>query len=190
MKPIKFSIARLLIILTSFLPWIPANAKEPKPIDQVTVVGISPLKHSLNSVRQHLWSIGGFRQAAFSVRQRNVDKFFATTRMVESYYLEFHYDNAGKITRIYQLYRPISNRLSETQNPLKTRYIAEEISQQIGDPTQIKTKGSAGSPNYAAYIWQNDKLTVKVDREGNDAFGNIYVQYTVNQRDPYLVSAQ
>lgn len=180
-------------LLWLFISWgliAPTQANEPKPIDQVTIMGINPLKHSLNSVRRHLWSIGGFKQAAFSVRKRNVDKFFTVTRATESYYLEFFYDNAGKITSIYQLYRPVSYRFSESKSALTTRDIAKDIQQQIGEPTHIQTKGQSGSPNYAAYIWQDDKITVKIDREDNDAFGNIYVQYTVNQRNPYLVSIQ
>lgn len=168
----------------------PAHAEDTQPIDQVTIMGINPLKHSLNSVRRHLWNIGGFKQAAFSVRKRNVDKFFSVTRATESYYLEFFYDNAGRITSVYQLYRPFSGRFSESKTPLTTRAIARTLEQQIGAPTRTETKGSAGSPNYSAYIWQNDKITVKIDREGNDAFGNIFVQYTVNQRDPYMVSLQ
>ncbi|PIQ03785.1 MAG: hypothetical protein CO158_00675 [Piscirickettsiaceae bacterium CG_4_9_14_3_um_filter_43_564] len=182
--------SQLLITLLSLTFFTAAQANEPKPIDQVTVVGINPLKQSLNSVRRHLWNIGGFKQATFSVRKRNVDKFFAVNRLLEIYYLEFYYDNAGRITTIYQLYRPTSHRFSESVIPTNTRDLAQKMMQQIGEPTRIEVKGSSGSPNYAAYIWQDDKITVKIDREDNDAFGNIFVQYTVNQRDPYLVTLQ
>lgn len=180
----------LLIAMLIFGMVHPSQAEETNPIDQVTVVGINPLKHSFNSVRRHLWNIGGFKQATSSMRQRNVDKFFAINRITESYYLEFYYDNAGRITTIYQLFRPYSNRFSEMQSPQNIKGIAQRIIQQIGSPTRIETKGSAGSPNYSAYIWENDKLTVKIDREGSDAFGNIYIQYTANQRDPYFVATQ
>lgn len=186
--PSRFHRLFWLLIVWGFIS--PVHAEDPQPIDQVTVMGINPLKHSLNSVRRHLWNIGGFKQAAFSVRKRNVDKFFSVTRATESYYLEFFYDNAGRITSIYQLYRPFTGRFSESKTALTTQALAKSLEQQIGPPTLTETKGSAGSPNYSAYIWQDDKITVKIDRQGNDAFGNIFVQYTVNQRNPYLVSLQ
>lgn len=164
-----------------------AADERPKPIDQITFLGLTLTDNDLDSVRQQLWDIGGFKQADSTKRQRNLDKFFTWSRMRDSYYVEFRYDNAGKITSAYRLFRPQSILFENRRTPISTKAVAQTIVKQIGPPTRIIRKGWGGSPDYTAYIWQNDQLKVEVDREGSERYGNVFIRYTVN-RDPYFVA--
>ena len=178
------------LIIISVMLTLPGNvsaADRPKPIDKITLLGLDLTKSSLDSVRQKLWDIGGFQQARSTVRQRNIDKFFSVSRFKDSYYVEFHYDNAGKVTSAYQLFEYRTIEFQNRRTPVQTRAVALEIMQQIGQPTQVIRKGWGGMPGYNAYIWKNDLMTVEVDREGSEILGNVFVKYTVN-RDPYFVA--
>ena len=177
----------LIISVMLTLPGNVSAADRPKPIDKITLLGLDLTKSSLDSVRQKLWDIGGFQQARSTVRQRNIDKFFSVSRFKDSYYVEFHYDNAGKVTSAYQLFEYRTIEFQNRRTPVQTRAVALEIMQQIGQPTQVIRKGWGGMPGYNAYIWKNDLMTVEVDREGSEILGNVFVKYTVN-RDPYFVA--
>lgn len=187
----RFHYALLLLIGLSFGT---AQAKEtipkpdqPYPIDQVRLLGLTLVDNDLNVVRRQLWNIGGFLQARSTVKQRNVDKFFTWSRIRDSYYVEFRYDHSGKITSAKQLFRPASIELVNRYSDIKTREVAQELIDQIGQPTSIQRKGWGGTPNYTAYTWQGDQLTIVVDREGSDRYGNVFIKYTV-KRDPYFVA--
>lgn len=179
------------VLIISFMLILPGNVSaaedRPNPIDKITLLGLDLTQSDLNSVRQQLWDIGGFKQARSTVRQRNIDKFFAVSRLKDSYYVEFHYDNAGKVTSAYQLFEYRTIEFQNRRTPVQTRAVALEIMKQIGQPTQVLRKGWGGMPDYNAYIWKNDLMTVEVDREGSDILGNVFVKYTVN-RDPYFVA--
>ncbi|WP_237260284.1 hypothetical protein [Thiomicrospira sp. S5] len=180
-----------LSILTAFalspcLGW--AADERPKPIDQITLLGLTVTDSDLDSVRKQLWDIGGFKQADSTKRQRNLDKFFTWSRMRDSYYVEFRYDNAGKTTSAYRLFRPQSIEFDNRLTPISTKAVARTIVEQIGQPTRIIRKGWGGSPDYTAYIWQNDQMKVEVDREGSERYGNVFIRYTVMNRDPYFVA--
>lgn len=173
------------VVTSPILGW--AADERPKPIDQITFLGLTLTDNDLDSVRKQLWDIGGFKQAKSTKRQRNIDKFFTWSRMRDSYYVEFRYDNAGKITSAFRLFRPQSILFENRRTPISTKAVAQTIVKQIGQPTGIVRKGWGGSPDYTAYIWQNDQLTVEVDREGSERYGNVFIRYTVN-RDPYFVA--
>lgn len=186
------SIIAICILSLGLVPLSHAGETVPKPekpypIDEVRFLGITLPDNNLNVVRRQLWDIGGFLQARSTVKQRNIDKFFTWSRIRESYYVEFRYDHAGKITSAKQLFRPASIELVNRYSDIKTREVAQQLIDQIGQPTRLERKGWGGTPNYTSYIWEGEKLTIVIDREGSDRFGNVFVKYTV-KRDPYFVA--
>ena len=156
-------------------------------VKDVSFLGMKLLEQDLNGVRNQLWNIGGFLQDPSTTKQRNIDKFFTWSNIRDSYYVEFRYDNAGKVASAMRLYRPESILNANKRTPIETRDIALEIIAQIGQPTQVIRKGWGGSPSYRSYIWKDDELTVIVDREGSEIYGNVFVKYIVNKVDPYFV---
>jgi len=172
------------------LPLFSSNAiqaAEFKPISQITVLGLDLIESDLNSVRSRLWDIGGFLQAKSTVKQHNIDKFFPWSTMRDSYHITFRYNHAGKITSVKRLYRPYSLEQNNQRTALKTRDVATQLIKQIGQPTSVESKGWGGSLSYRSYTWQDDKITIRVDREGSEKLGNIFIQYSVNIHDPYEV---
>ncbi|VAW44916.1 hypothetical protein MNBD_GAMMA03-802 [hydrothermal vent metagenome] len=184
---------QLLLIFCFFCLNFPPpllHAAENTPVSKLKVLGISLIEADVTSVRSHLWDIGGYLQAKSSVEQHNYDKFFPWSTMRESYYILFRYNHAGKITSVKQLYRPYSIKQNNQRTAIKIRDIALPFIQKLGQPTQIQTKGWGGSLSYRAYTWQDDKVTITIDREGGEKLGNIFIQYTVNIHDPYDVIKQ
>ncbi|MGC9385369.1 MAG: hypothetical protein ACP5D0_00340 [Hydrogenovibrio sp.] len=168
--------------------WTAEDTPEtPKTVDEITLFGLSLVDLKAKDIRKHLRQLGGFHEARATYAQRNIDKFFPWSRMKDSYYVEFRYDGTGRLTSVYRLYRPESIAFENRLSRITTREVAQTIVSQIGQPTQVVRKGWGGSPDYTAYIWKSDQMTVEVDRQGSELYGNVFVRYTVN-RDPYLVA--
>jgi len=162
---------------------------ETKPsLDQVTLLGIDLATADLNQVREQLWAIGGFMQARSTVRQRNVDKFFTWSRMRDSYYVEFRYNNLGKVTSVKRLYRPYSIEHQNRRTAITTDEVAEQLLADLGESPFMARKGWGGSLSYSSYRWEDDKIQILVDREGGEQFGNVFVRYTVKTQSPYAVA--
>lgn len=160
------------------------------PIKDVTLLGLKLTESNQDKVRTQLWDIGGFLQAKSTIKQRNVDKFFAWSNIRDSYYVEFRYNNAGDIHSAKRLYRALSIEHSNLRTPLRTREVAIKLIEQIGQPTQIIRKGWGGSPSYPSFIWEDEQVTVILDREGSEIYGNIFVQYIVKNVDPFFVEVE
>ncbi len=175
-----------LIFCLIFSPPLLYSA-ESTTTSNIKVLGINLIQADITSVRSQLWSIGGYLQAKDSVKQHNYDKFFPWSTMRDSYYIIFRYNHVGKITSVKRLYRPYSIKQSNRRTAITTREVARSLIQELGTPTKIQTKGWGGSLGYRAYIWQNEKITITVDREGGEKLGNIFVQYTVKTHNPYEV---
>lgn len=158
-----------------------------KPVSEIKLLGINLLEANLTSIRQHLNNLGGFLQAKSTIKQTNTDKFFPWSNNRDSYYFQFRYNHAGKVTSVKRLYRPYSILQSNRRSAIQTKDIALELTKRLGQPTSIIRKGWGGTQNYTSYTWQDDKMTIKVDREGSELLGNVFVEYTVTVHDPYEV---
>lgn len=182
----QFILACLLFVSTTQV----AQSAEPnvKPISQIEFLGLELITANLETVRTHFWQIGGLLQAKSTLRQRNLDKFFAHSNMQDSYYVQFRYNNAGKVTSVRRLYRPYSQQSVHPNNEIQTRDIALQLIQKVGQPNSMIKKGWGGGQKYPAYTWQDDKMTIKVDREGSTSLGNVFIEYTIDINDPFEVS--
>jgi hypothetical protein len=176
-----------ILILTGSIAVSQAEETAVKPINEVEFFGLELINADLETVRNHLWGIGGFLQAKTTVRLRNLDKFFAWYNMQDSYYVQFRYNQAGKVTSVKRLYRPYSLESAHQNNEIKTKDIALKLIKQIGQPTGMVKKGWGGGFKYPAYTWQDDKVTIRVDREGSTNLGNVFIEYIIDINDPFEV---
>ncbi|MDG6778019.1 hypothetical protein QCB44_04775 [Thiomicrorhabdus sp. zzn3] len=182
------SLSGLLIL------WLPLNAQgqtapgKTLDLNEVKLLGIKLSDAGLNQVRQHLWDIGGFQQARSTVRQRNIDKFFTWSRLRDSYYVEFRYNHAGKVTSAKRLYRPYSIEASNRRTAISTREVALGLIAELGQPHQVMRKGWGGTLSYSSFIWEDDKMKITVDREGSELLGNVFVEYQVKTQSEYDVA--
>ncbi|KUJ72068.1 hypothetical protein [Thiomicrospira sp. WB1] len=161
------------------------GADNPAKVDAVTLAGIELADATMESVRKHLWQVGGFTLARKS-NGHNLDKFFTRTRMEDSYYLRFRYDPQGKLVSAYRLYRPQSTHQSNHRGPIQTRQVARDLIRDLGQPTRTEYKTWAGMPGYRAYVWEGETVRIRVDRVGSDPLSPVFVEYAL-ERDPYAV---
>ena len=175
-----------ILLFAATVPYS-AHAAEKTAVSEVKVLGLDLLEADPKKVRKQLTNIGGFLQSKTTANQTNLDKYFPWSSNRDSYYFLFRFNHAGKVTSVKRLYRPYSLEQANKRTPIQTRDVASDLIKQLGQPTFVIHKGWGGSPNYRAYTWQDDKMTITIDREGSERFGNVFVQYTVNIHDPYEV---
>ncbi len=166
----------------------PTKSDTSVDLSAVRFLGLELKSADLNKVREHLWAIGGFDQARSTVRQRNIDKFFTKSRIRDSYYVEFHYNNAGNVTSVKRLYRPYSTENSNRRTAISTKEVALQLIPDLGQPVQVETKGWGGTLTYSSYRWEDDTMSVVIDREGSEKLGNVFVEYTVKTESPYAIA--
>lgn len=185
---------QLTLSLSIFGLFIPTNlfAEETSktPVSEVRVLGLNLIESDPKSVRKHLQALGGFLQAKSTIKQTNIDKFFPWSNQRDSYHIIFRYNASGKITSVKRLYRPYSLEVANKRSAIATKDIAQSLIQQLGQPNTVIRKGWGGTQKYHAYTWKDDKVTIRVDREGSERLGNVFIEYIVNIHDPYEVEIE
>lgn len=182
---------QLILSLSLFGFLVPTNlfAEEAskKAASEIRVLGLDLMESDPKSVRKHLQALGGFLQAKSTIKQTNIDKFFPWSNQRDSYYITFRYNASGKITSVKRLYRPYSLEVANKRTAIATKDIAQGFIQELGQPNSVIRKGWGGTQKYHAYTWKDDKVTIRVDREGSEKLGNVFIEYTINIHDPYEV---
>lgn len=194
-NPLKNKLLYLITSLLLIFSLHSAYAEESpentnKPLKDIEFLGLKIAEANINSVRSHLWDIGGFLQAKTTVRQRNIDKFFPWSTIRDSYHVTFRYNHAGNVISVVRLYRPYSNESSNRRTQISTKEIALKLIADLGQPSEIKRKGWGGMPSYPSYTWQDENMIIEVDREGSEYLGNVFVKYTIKTQKPYEVIRQ
>ncbi|GAB6070257.1 hypothetical protein JCM30760_13540 [Thiomicrorhabdus hydrogeniphila] len=167
----------------------PSNtlADKAKALKDTQFLGIKLADANLDSVRKQLWDIGGFLQAKSTIRQRNIDKFYPWSTLRDSYYITFRYNNAGNLTSVKRLYRPYGEKGSHKNRAIATREVALKLMTDLGQPNNIERKNSDGGMSYLSYTWQDKDMKITIDREGSNILGNVFVEYTLKNNNPYEV---
>ena len=177
----------LLAVILTLSKTSYAEDGEVKALKDLEFLGLKIADANLNTVRTHLWDIGGFMQAQSTIKQRNIDKFFPWSTIRDSYHITFHYNNAGDVVSVKRLYRPYSLINNNKRTPIDTKDIAMSLVEEIGQPQIVKRKGWAGGGSYSAYSWQDDDMKVIIDREGGEVLGNVFVEYIVTSKKRFEV---
>ena len=178
------------LFVASFLN--PATAetndeKLSKPLNKVEFLGLNLVQANLNTVRSHLWDIGGFLQAKSTVKQRNIDKFFPWSTIRDSYHITFQYNHAGDVVSVKRVYRPYSLVNNNKRSPINTKDVALKLIADLGQPTQTVRKGWGGGLSYPSYTWQDETMKISVDREGSEKLGNVFIEYVIKTKNRYAV---
>ncbi len=184
-----FLLPLLFLFCTLFLQNI-AYAEETaqtKALKETEFLGLKLADADINSVRSHLWNVGGFLQAKSTVKQRNVDKFFPWSTIRDSYHVTFRYNHAGNLVTALRLYRPYSLKNVNKRSQINTKEIALKLIPELGQPTGVQRKSWGGMPSYLSYIWQDEDMKIEVDREGSEYLGNVFVKYTVKKNKRFEV---
>lgn len=159
-----------------------------KGLNETEFLGLKLAEANINSVRSHLWDVGGFLQAKSTVKQRNIDKFYPWSTIRDSYYISFEYNHAGNVVSVTRLYRPYSTELNNKRSAITTKEVALKFISEYGQPTAIQTKGWGGSPSYPSFIWENEMLRILIDREGSELYGNVFIRYEIKNNRRFEVA--
>lgn len=198
MQPItifnRIFIALLSMLLSTQLYAETSDSKQVdtsnKPLKETRFLGLKLIDADLNTVRTHLWDIGGFQQAQTTIKQRNIDRFFPKSTIRDSYHITFRYNHAGNVVSVRRVYRPYSIENSNKRTDIQTKDVALKLISELGQPSQSIRKGWGGSLSYQSYIWQDETMQITVDREGSERLGNVYIEYIIKTRDRYVVNKQ
>lgn len=155
------------------------------PPSEARLLGLKLTEANKNEVREHIRNLGGFQQDRSTYRHNNIDKYFGYSNLRDSYYVEFRYDANGKIVSAKRLFRRSGLRFNNELRDLQTEEVARELIQDFGQPTFVERKGRMGSPSYSAFTWQDDLVTIRIDRVGGDHFSPIFISYEIDT-DPYV----
>lgn len=176
------------VLLCSYFLFItPVDAQTETSLKEVKFLGLPLITSKVEDVRQHLWKVGGFLQARSTVKQMNFDKFFTWSTIRDSYYVSFEYNHAGQIVKARRLYRPTSLENNNRHTPIETIDIARRLITDLGNPSSVERKGWGGSLSYRSYRWEDETMSVVVDREGSESLGNVFIEYRIKIHDRFAV---
>ena len=181
---------RWILLFTLLWPWVAQTAV---PVKDVTLLGLKLRTANTNDVHKHFFHLGGFLQARTTVKQFTVDIFYPWSKARELYRLEFHYDPNGRFQWAEQRFRYSPHKQVLTHNrmtPITTEEIAQRLAEQLGDPQKKVWRQWGGMPGYYRYEWQDDIMTVVVDRVDGDPLSPVFVLYRLNQFNYQYVEAE
>lgn len=173
----------------------PTGSQEVKAVEpkEAKLFDMPLFEATRERVNQHFAKIGGFKQSRASFRKKHYDKFYSISQLADSYYLDFRFNSAEQLTLATQLYRPFNDSLVQNidrnSKMLTTRRLAVKMSEKYGPPTGIIRKGWGGFKTYNAYYWEDEQIKISIDRQGNEALGNVFVQYQMKNIPSYLATA-
>lgn len=185
LQPLMLSIL-IAPVMSSFGAEEMSAEKSVPKLEDITFLGAKLIEQDLNSMRKLLWKTGGFMQARSTIRQKNIDKFFPWSNLRDSYYIECRYTPEGKLSSLYRLYRPSSLELNNRRSGITTQEAAQLIQKKVKQAPIVITKSWGGSGTYRAYIWENDKIKITVDRQGSERWGNVFVLYQIKPLQTHL----
>lgn len=185
LQPLMLSIL-IAPVMSSFGAEETSAEKSVPKLEDITFLGAKLIEQDLNSMRKLLWNTGGFMQARSTIRQKNIDKFFPWSNLRDSYYIECRYTPEGKLSSLYRLYRPSSLELNNRRSGITTQEVAQLIQKKVKQAPIVITKSWGGSGTYRAYIWENDKIKITVDRQGSERWGNVFVLYQIKPLQTHL----
>ncbi|BBP45936.1 hypothetical protein THMIRHAS_13090 [Thiosulfatimonas sediminis] len=177
----------LTIALTGLALWSllqPTYAQTVAPKD-AQFLGLPIVQMTLPQVRRQLWQIGGFKVSRSTRDLHHIDKFFTQSALLDSYNLTFYYNDLGQVTHFRRLYRPYSES-SEQGQLLATNTLAKTLAKDFG-AAKVERKGWGGFGSYMSYVWEDDALSIRIDRLNNHPLGDVYIEYRLKQNDPYAV---
>lgn len=183
----KVSILLMLLLSVSAPNALAADAAQ--RISEFTFLGLQLDGANKSLIEGQMNNLGGFKKARSTAKADNIDKFFPINQMRDSYFIQFRYRYDGELFSVKRLFRPQSTQFENRRDPIQTRQVALQIVKQIGQPTRIERKSWGGSPSYNAYIWENKRVKIVVDREGSEIYGNVFMQYQL-KANPYMVADQ
>ena len=130
-------------------------------VEDFAFMGLPLKDKTRQEIRQYLFEIGGFQQAAHLGNLRNYDKYFPLYRMKDTYYIEFYFDKDKKLQKFRRVFRPQTGTIVGDWLPIGVTQWVAEISKMLGEKTKsVQSLKVVGGFVGRYYEWQSANYTL------------------------------
>ncbi len=134
-----------------------------------SLLGLKLVSANKDDIRQSLFSWDGFDQAKSTLYRKQFNRFYPKNILRETYRLDFRYEQDGRFASMQILYRPFSPEYANQKQGIDISDIVAQLTPIIGSPNARFRRTASGLPSYNAYQWEDDKVSILLDREGQQA---------------------
>lgn len=177
-RPMKWQMLVCLALLNvGFMqPLLAASASDYQLLD------LKLLNADKEDIRKSLYKWDGFDQTQSTVKRAQFNRFYPKNILREMYRLDFRYQKNNQFASLRILYRSFEPEFSNQHQGIDTEAIVQQLIPMIGVPKSRKYRTSPGIRGYNAYTWEDDNMSIVLDREsqhpGRPPILNIKVKAT------------
>jgi hypothetical protein len=154
---IRLLLTFLALSMTSYPLWA-ATASD------YSLLGLKLATATKDDIRNGLYSWDGLEQSKATIYRKQFNRFYPKNILREAYRLDFRYEQDGHFSSLQLRYRPFAPEYNNSNKEIDTPDIVRQLIPMIGMPTRFK-RMSSGLPSYNAYHWEDDKVSIMLDRE-------------------------
>jgi hypothetical protein len=132
------------------------------------LLGLKLASANKDDIRKSFFTWDGFEQSKATLYRKQFNRFYPKNILRETYRVDFRYEQDGRFASMNMLYRPFSNEYTNTQQGIDIPDIVQQLVPIIGKPNMRLRRMVSGLPSYNAYQWEDDKVTILLDREGRN----------------------
>jgi len=158
----RTTLSRLSALLLTFCihqPLYAATASDYQLLD------LKLLNANKEDIRKNLYKWDGFDQTQSTVKRAQFNRFYPKNILREVYRLDFRYQKNNQFASLRILYRAFEPEFSNQPQGTDTEAIVQQLIPMIGMPKSRQYRTSPGIRGYNSYTWEDDKMTIVLDRE-------------------------
>ena len=154
-------LGRLCVLLAVAFhpPLLAASASDYQLLD------LKLLNANKEDIRKNLYKWDGFDQTESTLKRAQFNRFYPKNILREVYRLDFRYQKNNQFASLRILYRAFEPEFSNQAQGTDTEAIVQQLIPMIGMPKSRIYRTSSGVRGYNAYIWEDDNMSIVLDRE-------------------------
>jgi hypothetical protein len=129
------------------------------------LLGLKLVAANKQEIRNALFNWDGFDQTQSTLYRKQFNRFYPKNILRETYRLDFRYEQDGRFASMHILYRPFAPEYANNSKGIDIPDIVKQLIPMIGTPNARLRRAVSGLPSYDAYRWEDEKMTILLDRE-------------------------
>lgn len=130
------------------------------------LLGLKLVSTNKDEIQKSLYSWDGLDQSQSTLYRKQFNRFYPKYILRETYRLDFRYEQDGRFASMQVLYRPFLPEYANQNQGIDIPDIVAQLTPIIGAPNARFRRTASGLPSYNAYKWEDEKVTIMLDREG------------------------
>ncbi len=130
------------------------------------LLGLKLVSTNKDEIQKSLYSWDGLDQSQSTLYRKQFNRFYPKNILRETYRLDFRYEQDGRFASMQVLYRPFLPEYANQNQGIDIPDIVAQLTPIIGAPNARFRRTASGLPSYNAYQWEDEKVTIMLDREG------------------------